>query len=408
MKERFSDDELLSFVTQPDLRADPYPFFHRLRSVDPIHRTVLGACVITRYDAAMTVLRHPAASSDEGNSDVVREAPSGGTVGGAFGRMKDRFLLMNDAPDHVRLRGIVSKAFCRSTVEGLRARTQDVAERLLDAVTRRRHMDLISDFAYPLSLSVICDLLGVPADDRRLVWQWARHLAAGMEILPFRSPEASRRADQATEAFLEYLRVLIARHRAVSRSELLSGLVQAQDGEWITEEESLATCLLLLVAGHETTANLIGNGCLTLLKHPEELNHLRLDRTGSVMKSAIEELLRFESPVQLIQRIAIDAIDVGEATIPKGGVAIVLIGAANRDPEEFAAPDRLDLARVPNRHLAFSGGPHACLGAALARLEGEIALSALISRLPNLAIAEVPEWREAIVFRGLKRLQLTW
>jgi len=314
-------------------------------------------------------------------------------------------MLDRDPPDHTRLRGLVSKAFTPKALESLRPRIQQIVDGLLDQIERRGEMDLIEEFAYPLPVIVICEMLGVPVKDHERFKHWGLDIARGLDaiMLPPDS-EVGKRSVSGRRALAEYFRALIAERRAAPRDDMLSALIAAEEaGDKLSEEELLASCILLLVAGHETTVNLIGNGTLALLKHPEQLRRLR--ENPGLIGSAVEELLRYDGPVQRTARIPSEDLVIGGKTIPKGEMVMPFLGAANRDPAQFPDPDRLDITRTDNRHIAFGMGIHFCLGAPLARMEGQIAISTLLRRLPKLALAsQLPEHRQSLTLRGLVSL----
>ena len=386
----------------PEFVADPYPTYHRLRGEDPVHLSPLGFWVLTRYEDVVSVLRDPRFVK-EPIADFVA-ARLGYTPPGVGLSMLDR-----DPPDHTRLRGLVSKAFTPRVVEVLRPHIQQIVDGLLDRVQGRGSMDLIEDFAYPLPVIVICEMLGVPVDDRDRFKQWGLDIARGLDglLLPPDS-DVPQRSLASRRALAEYFRELIAVRRKAPRADLLSGLIAAEEaGDRLSEDELLATCILLLVAGHETTVNLIGNGTLALLRHPGELRRLRED--PGLAGSAVEELLRYDGPVQRTARIPSEDVTLGGRTIGKGEMVMPFIGAADRDPTQFPDPDRLDITRADNRHIAFGWGIHFCLGAPLARVEGQIALTTLARRLPKLALAaDTVEYRQSLTLRGLTALPVSF
>ena len=393
----------------PAFHIDPYAVYARLRAEQPIHESPFGAWVLTRYADCVAILKDHRSSSDARNSDIFKNAVEQGLVDPekqALGNTQP-FLFL-DPPDHTRLRGLVSKAFTPKVVEGLRPRIQELVDELLDAVAAKGSMEIIEDLAYPLPVVVICEMLGVPAEDHATFKEWSREAARSLdpeEILP---PEVQERRRQAMESFADYFRALIEERRKDLKDDLISALIEAEEaGDKLSEEELLSTCVLLLVAGHETTVNLIGNGALALLRHPDQLEMLRND--PSLAPRAVEEILRYDPPVQMTGRTALEDIQIGGVTIRKGQQAILLLAAANRDPEQFADPDRLDITRSDNRHLAFSFGTHFCLGAPLARLEGEIALGTLVRRFQGLKLqTEAPEYKENITLRGLASLPVAF
>jgi cytochrome P450 len=412
MVESQADLDFISVALTPEFRADPYPFFHLLREHEPVHQTPFGVYLLTRHADAAAAVRDPRLSSDERNSELYQafvessDEPARGIFGDEMGQA---VLLFLDPPDHTRLRGLVSKAFTPRVIEQLRARIEELVNGLLDTVEARgdAHMDVIADLAYPLPVVIICELLGVPAADHVTFQQWSRELAGSIDPQPLRTPEQEERIHTAAEAFVEYFHELIDRRRRDPADDLLSALIAAEEaGDRLSEPELLATALFLLIAGHETTVNLIGNGTLALLRHPDQLDRLRAD--PSLDRNAVEELLRFDSPVMITQRITLEEYEVGGTTIPARQQIIPLLGAANRDPEAFPEPDRLDLGREgAGRHLAFGGGHHFCLGAALARLEGQIAIGTLVRRFPRLEPAGEPVRRETFTLHGLERLPVS-
>jgi cytochrome P450 len=387
----------------PEFLADPYPTYHRLRDEDPVHHSPLDFWVLTRYEDVATVLRDPRFIKEPLVSMVA--ARFGVSVPPGVGlSMLDR-----DPPDHTRLRSLVSKAFTPRVVEGLRPRIQKMVDELITRAEAVGTMDLIEEFAYPIPVNVICEMLGVPVEDHERFKGWSLDIARGLDSvwLPPES-EIPKRSGAARHAIGDYMRGLIAERRASPRGDLLSALITAEEaGDKLSEDELIATCILLLIAGHETTVNLIGNGTLALLRHPEELRRLR--ETPGLITSAVEEVLRYDGPVQRTARITSTEVTIGGRTIPKGEMVMPFIGAADRDPSQFPDPDRLDLGRADNRHIAFGWGIHFCLGAPLARVEGQIAIDTLVRRLPRLALVnDEPEHRQSLTLRGLKALPVTF
>jgi cytochrome P450 len=387
----------------PDFVADPYPMYHRLRAEDPVHHSPLGFWVLTRYADVLAMLR---------DGRLIKE-PIAAFVAARFGVAVPPGLglsmLDRDPPDHTRLRGLVSKAFTPRALERLRPEIQQIVDGLLDEVRARGSMDLIEEFAYPLPVRVICEMLGVPVKDHERFKAWGLDIARGLDaiMLPPDSP-VGQRSVSGRRALADYFRELIAERRAAPRDDMLSALIVAEEaGDTLNEEELLATCILLLVAGHETTVNLIGNGTLALLRHPAELRKLR-DNPG-LIGTAVEELLRFDGPVQRTARIPSEDITIGGQTIGKGELVMPFLGAADRDPTQFPDPDRLDITRADNRHIAFGMGIHFCLGAPLARMEGQIAINTLLARLPKLALAtDRPQFRQSLTLRGLQALPVSF
>jgi len=394
--------EIVFNPMDPEFVADPYPTYHQLRALDPVHQSPLGFWVLTRYEDVVAALRDQRFGKEALAAFVAERF--GLPVPGAGLSMLDR-----DPPHHTRLRGLVSKAFTPRVVEVLRPRVQDLVDGLIDAVADQGSMDLIDDFAYPLPVVVICEMLGVPVEDREHFRRWGLDIARGLDsiMLPPDS-EVARRSMSSRSELSDYFRRLIAERRKAPRADLLSGLIAAEEaGDKLNEEELLATCILLLVAGHETTVNLIGNGTLALLRHPDQLRRLRED--PGLIGTAVEEFLRYDGPVQRTARIPSEDVTIGDRTIPEGDLVMPFIGAADRDPAQFPEPDRLDIGRADNRHIAFGWGIHFCLGAPLARVEGQIAINTLVRRLPELALAtDKPEFRHSLTLRGLARLPVAF
>ena len=392
----------------PEFRENPYPFYHRLRSADPVHwNEFTGRWILTRYRDCVAVLRDSARFSADPNSwSGFAEflAAQGGP--GPMVQMQTKWMLLKDPPDHTRLRTLVTKAFTPRVAEGMRPRVQAIVDHLLDEVQAGGRMDLIATLAFPLPTIVICEMLGVPAADGERFQGWARDLARSLD--PILTPEIIAAADQATVAFLDYFRLLVAKRRQDPQNDLLSGLIAAEEqGDHLSEDELLATAILLLGAGHETTMNLIGNGTLALLRNPDQLAKLKSDPT--LIQNTVEELRRYDGSVQMTARTALVDVELGGKVIQKGVQAITVLGAANRDPEQFPDPDRLDITRQDNRHIVFGYGIHHCLGAPLARVEGQVAITTLLRRMPNLRLTGEPlEWRETVTLRGLKALPVAF
>jgi cytochrome P450 len=397
-------EEFLEFIARPDLRVDPFPFYARLQATEPARRLDVGLWLLSGHDYVAEVLRDHRFSSDERNSSMY--TGSTGFEETPFGRVAQAMLLFRDDPDHKRLRDLVQKAFTRRVVEDLRSRIAGLVVELLTPIVERGSTDLMSEFAYPLPVIVICELLGVPVSDREHFHEWARDFATRFEVQPLRTPEMEERGDAATAKLTEYFDGLIEEKRKNPGDDLISSLATVEDsGDRLTHDETLATCLLILLAGHETTANLIGNGTLALLRNRDQWE--LLVREPGLVRSAVEEILRYDSPVQMIQRIALEDVTLYDATIPAGEMAALLLAAANRDPDHFPDPNRLDITRGDAPLVAFGGGIHFCLGAPLARLETQLALGALAKRAPGLQLAAEPKWRPMFVLRGLESLRLS-
>ena len=392
--------DLIFNPMDPAFVEDPYPTYRRLREEDPVHHSPLGFWVLTRYDDVVATLRDSRCIKEPIATFIAKrfglsEAPAGLGIS-----MLDR-----DPPDHTRLRSLVSKAFTPRVVETLRPHIQQIVDGLLDRAEARGSMDLIEEFAYPLPVIVICEMLGVPVADHERFKGWSLDVARGLDsiLLPPDS-DVPRRAGGARHALTDYFRALIAERRTMPRDDMLTSLIAAEEaGDKLSEPELVATCILLLIAGHETTVNLIGNGALALLRHPDQLALLR--ERPAIIASAVEELLRFDGPVQRTARIPSEPMTIGGKTIDAGEMVMPFSGAADRDPAQFPDPDRLDLTRADNRHIAFGWGIHFCIGAPLARVEGQIAINTLLKRLPKLALdTDTPQFRQSLTLRGLAAL----
>ncbi|MBY0525099.1 MAG: cytochrome P450 [Gemmataceae bacterium] len=363
----------------PDMLDDPYPTYHRMRSTHPIYHAADGKWYLTRYADVAAALRSPALSC--AGTDQLRRAFPQPELQDAFDGMA-RGMMHTDPPAHTRLRGLVSKAFTPHAVEAMTGRIQSIVDRLLDNVVSRGRMDVVQDLAQPLPLLVIGDMLGIPPEDRERVKAWIEamtRLGDVPSVETFMAAAATRRE------VVAYLVDLVAQRRQQPREDLLSALAQAEDmQDRLTDAELYSNAILLLVAGNATTSSLIGTGTLSLLQHPEQKQ--KLSDTPALMESAVEEFLRFESPLQLAltPRLAQEDLCLGETTVPRGAFVALLFGAANRDPAQFPDPDRLDITRSPNHHLAFGAGSHFCLGAPLARLEARIVFNTLLRRFPKL------------------------
>jgi unspecific monooxygenase len=400
--------ELLFNPFDAGFRRDPYSVYRRLRTEQPMHQSPLGFMTLSRYADCVTMLRHPAVSNDFRKAPNFREEIEKQGLDADDELMRTRPFLFIDPPDHTRLRGLVNKAFTPRVVEELRPRIERLVHGLIDDAAKRGSLEVIEDLAYPLPVTVICEMLGVPTEDHERFRAWSKLAARSLDPDITLPPEELAKREQAFQAFSEFFTDLIAKRRAAPRDDLISALIAAEDeGKKLTEEELRTTLILLLIAGHETTVNLIGNGALALLRHPEQASLLR--ENPSMIKTAVEELLRYDPPVQLTSRLALEDIPVTDGIVPAGQNPVLLIGAANRDPDQFPDPDRLDITREDNRHIAFGMGIHFCLGAPLARVEGQIALLALTQRVQGAALAvEEPEYKENITLRGLAALPVRY
>jgi cytochrome P450 len=398
-------------IAASDFKADPFPFYRRLREVSPVHRVKLPegkmAWLVTRYDDVVQVLTDDRFFKDflslpkEHNNSTRLER-----LLGPYLVPLARHMLNQDPPHHTRLRTLVQQAFSPRLVERMRGRIQGLSDELLDRALRRGRMDLIADYALPIPTTIIAEMLGIPVADRHKFHRWSSAmLAAG----------ASRfgllRAMPSALRFMRYIRQFIKLRRADLRDDLVSALITAkEDSERLSDDELLSMVLLLIVAGHETTVNLIATGTLALLEHPDQLEKLR--ENPALIKPAVEELLRYTAPVETAtERFAREDVEIAGVKISHGDLVLAAIASANRDETQFKNPDTLDIAREPNRHLAFGQGIHFCLGASLARLEGQIAINALLARTRDLRLAVNPStlrWRSGLVLRGLKALPVSF
>ncbi len=392
----------------PEFIRNPYPAYERLRTTDPMHLTPLDFYVASRHSDVGAILRDKRFGKDFVGRTTKRYGP--GIMNEPVFRSMRHWMLSQDPPDHTRLRGLVVKAFTARRVEDMRARIQSIVDDSLDRVAARGRMDLIGEYAFRLPVIVICDMLGIPQEDREIFF--AREKTAGRLLDPVPLTRAEIDAANASHlASTAYFHRLFERRRREPGADLTTQLVQAeQDGSKLSNEELTANVILLFGAGHETTVNLIGNGLLALHRHPAQLALLK--NKPELIGNAVEEFLRYDSSVQLTGRVALEDIeDVGGRRIAQGDSVLCLLGSANRDPAAYPDnPDRLDITRPNIRPHSFGGGIHFCLGAQLARIEAEVAISTLLRRLPDLELddADNPEWRPTFVLRGLMRLPARW
>ena len=396
-------------------KANAYDVYATMQAEAPVYRRVNArgegaTCFITRYEDAVAVLRDHRRFVKDIRNTLTPDERARLEEQPRLLRLLSHHMLNLDEPDHTRLRTLVNQAFTARMVEQLQGRVQAIAEDLLDRVAGRGAMDLIEEYAFPLPIIVIAELLGIPPRDRNRFRTWSSAL-----VTPTADAERTARklakSGQLMEDFITYLRAIFDARRRAPGADLISSLLQAEEaGDVLSEEELYAMVLLLVVVGHETSVNLIGNGVLALLQHPDQLQRLQAD--PALLPDAVEEMLRYDCPVERApMRYAAEDVVLGGVTIRRGDAVSVVLGAANRDPGQFAAPDRFDIGRSPNRHLAFGLGIHYCLGAPLARLEGRVAVGALLQRLPGLRLA-IPaselRWRSHPIMRGLRRLPVVW
>jgi hypothetical protein len=396
----------LYHLLDPEVLANPYPLYARLRNEDPVHwDPFLHAWVVTRYTDVVQVLHHFSANRTP-TPEQLNEM--GLQALGPIAQVMVRQMLFLDPPDHTRLRALASAAFTPSRVERLRSHIQEIMDGLIDSVASKGRMDLITDFASPAPAIVTAEMLGVPVADHEQLKDWSADFAemlGNFQHNPDRFPKVLR----SVENMCSYFRSAMRDQRLNPRDGLIQAMMAAEvAGARLTEEEIIANLIVTMVGGQETTTNLIGNGVLTLLRNPLQMERLRAD--SSLVPSAVEELLRYESPSQHTARLAPSDVVMGGKDIRKRQAVIAVMGAANRDPERFPDPDRLDIERKDNRHLAFGWAAHFCFGAALARLEGQIAIESLLRRLPNLALETSAPlvWRDNLGLRGLTALPLVF
>jgi cytochrome P450 len=399
------DGLLLQVLVTPEGQADPYPSYARMRQEARVSRTAFGPFVVNGYEECLGVLRDPRLGRGVG----IEDSSTGifgdtGTRRGEFLDASQHNMLLSDPPDHTRLRRLVSRSFTPRQVERLRPAVHELVDDLLDILAERGEVDFMAEFALPLPMSVIGELVGVPAGERAALQPHVRAAAKGIE--PVLGEEETEAAIEAIAFLGGYFVELLEERRRRPSDDLLTALVQARESDdRLTDEEIASTAILLFAAGFETTTNLLGNGLLALLRHPDQLADWR--DHPDIAASAVEELLRFDSPVQFNLRTALEPADLLGEPLARGDRVIVLQGAANHDPARFEAPDELDLRRRDNTPLSFGWGIHHCIGAPLARMEGEIAFNALLARFGALGlVTDEAHWRPSFTLRGLLDLPL--
>ncbi|MGH7722418.1 MAG: cytochrome P450 [Candidatus Dormibacteria bacterium] len=395
----------LYHLLDPDVLADPYPLYERLRTEAPVHwDPYLHAWVVTRYADVIQVFQ---TMSADRTPSPERLAALGMEQLGPIAQVMVRQMLFLDPPEHSRVRGLAAAAFTPRRVDRLRARIQEITDSLIDEVIGTGEMEVMEAMANPLPAVVTAEMFGMPSSDHRMLKDWSQDFAEMLGNFQH-NPGRAGRVLASVEAMTRYFGDAVRRQATEPTEGLINALATAEvEGDRLTEEEVVANVIVTMVGGQETTTNLIGNGLLTLLRHPEQLQRLRAD--PSLMPSAVEELLRYESPSQHTARLARTDVELGGETIRQRDAVIAVMGAANRDPERFHDPDRLDLARADNRHLAFAWASHFCFGAPLARLEGQIVLSTLLHRLPDLRLKDEPiSWRPNLGLRGVTALPVAF
>ncbi len=388
----------------PEFQANPYPVYDMLRANMPIfHWEDWGMWFLTRYEDCAFVLRDSRFGHEILNF-MTRDELGWGEPPANQKPLNDvmhGWMLLRDPPTHTRLRGLVHKAFTPRVIERLRDRIQAITNQLIDAALARGSMDVIEDLAFPLPITVIAELLGVPPSDMNEIHRWSRALAFTLELTT--DPAVYDAGAINAAEFADYLRDMANQRRRAPQDDLLSGLLAAEaEGDKLTEDELIATCILLLLAGHETTVNLIGNGLNALLTHPDQWAQLKAN--PALSRTAVEECLRFDSPVQMTSRTVLADVEYNGVTFKRGQQVATMFGAANHDPAKFTDPATFDITRDPNPHMAFGNGIHFCLGAPLARLEGQIAFETLARRLPEVQLAGDPVRRNTYILRGFKSM----
>ena len=394
-------------VFSDEILQDPYPTYTRLHEEGPLHYLDVGnkwaVWSIFSHAECASIAKDPRLSAKRAKQMLLPLPLSRQSEFGELARMLSLWLIFMDPPEHTRLRKLLNKGFSAAAVEGLRPQVEVIVDQMLKPLQYGAEVDLMREFANPMPVRIILEMLGIPQELRDTFVDWSRAIAV-FRGNPNRTVEEARAAQDALIELTEFFRTTVAERRRNKGNDLISLLIDIEEeGEVLTEEELYAQCIALLFAGHETTRNLIGNGMYTLLRNPREIAELR--EKPEMIRSAVEELLRYESPVQFTARVLKEDIEVCGQQIRKGWTVLCMLGAANRDPKQFKEPNQLDLKRLNNQHLAFSAGLHFCIGAQLARLEGQIALRALVQRFPKMKLAGPrPEWASTFGFRGLKSL----
>ena len=396
-----------AIVFSDEVLQDPYPMYARLHEEGPVHYLDVGSkwpvWSIVSHAECSSIAKDPRLSAKRAQQMLLSLPLSRQSEFAELARMLGLWLIFMDPPEHTRLRKLLNKGFSAAAVEGLRPQVEAIVDQMLKPLQHGSEVDLMRDFANPMPVRIILEVLGIPQELRETFVDWSRAIAV-FRGNPNRTVEEAHAAQNALIELTEFFRKTVAERRRNKGSDLISLLIDIEEeGEVLTEEELYAQCIALLFAGHETTRNLIGNGMYTLLQHPQQTAELR--ERPEIIRSAVEELLRYESPVQFTARVLKEDIDVCGQQIRKGWTVLCMLGAANRDPKQFQEPNDLDLKRLNNQHLAFSAGLHFCIGAQLARLEGQIALLNLVQRFPKMKLTGPrPEYAPTFGFRGLKSL----
>jgi hypothetical protein len=396
-KEVFSDEIL----------QDPYPTYARLLEEGPLHYVDVGSkwavWSVFSHAECSAMAKDPRCSAKRAQQQLLALPLSRQAEFSELARMLGLWLIFMDPPEHTRLRKLLNKGFSPAAIEALRPQVEAIVDRMLKPLEHGSEVELMREFANPMPVRIICEMLGIPQELNETFVNWSRAIAL-FRGSPDRNIEQAKAAQDALIELTEFFRGTVAERKKNKGNDLISLLIDIEEeGEVLTEEELYAQCIALLFAGHETTRNLIGNGMYTLLKHPQETAELR--ENPDMIRTTVEELLRYESPVQFTARVLKEDIEICGQRIPRRWTILCMLGAANRDPKRFKEPNKLDLKRLNNQHLAFSAGPHACIGGQLARLEGQIAIQNLVQRFPNMKLTgPKPEWASTFGFRGLKSL----
>jgi cytochrome P450 len=395
-------NELLYNPRDPVMRSDPYPTYRRLRETEPVHLSPFGYWIVSGYRQVAALLRDPRLTS-EFHRDAKWAQHRGGSDSPVV-RDTRMWMLMLDGAAHRRIRGLVNPVFSARAIQSMYPRIAAILGGILDEMGEGEGVDLISSLALPVPVTVICGLVGLPVEGRDQCRRWTE--AIGHVVDPALDEPTERAMNKALIEFRGYIGEHLRQRRITPRDDILSRLLAAEvDGERLSEDEIIANVLLLFNAGHETTVNLIGNGTLALLKHPDQLRALRED--PGLIEEGVDEFARFDAPVQLVARMATEDIAVDDKVIPAGAKVMLLLGAANRDPERYPEPDRLDLRRKDIKPLAFGGGPHYCIGAMLGKIEGRLIFTELLRRYRGISLStEELVWRPHVNFRGLHELRV--
>ena len=408
----------MSKVTAPPIKVvfsdeflqDPYPTYARLHEEGPIHFLDVGSkwgvWSIVNHAECSSIAKDPRLSAKRAQQLITLLPVNRQAEFKELARMFSLWMIFMDPPEHTRLRKLLNKGFSPAAIEGLRPQVEAIVDRMLTPLKPGSEVDLLSEFAYPMPVRIILEMLGIPQELSETFGEWS-HAIAVFRGSPNRTVEHAQAAQDALIGLTEFFRKTVAERRRNKGNDLISLLIDIEEeGEVLTEEELYAQCIALLFAGHETTRNLIGNGMYTLLKHPQETAELR--ENPDMIRTTVEEILRLESPVQMTARVLKEEMEVCGQRIPKGWTILCMLGAANRDPKQFKEPNQVNLKRLNNQHLAFSAGPHFCIGSQLARLEGQVSLMNLVRRFPKMKLTgPKPEWASTFGLRGLKSLQVT-